>query len=160
MRIALLTGLGAGILCGLLHFCAITGLTSAGGVFYYAPLFIYFGAIYFSIKRNATVNHNNHIEFKQALKYGGFTALLVSLGILIGVFVAFTHTDVQAQLKAMIAANMTKEEIKLILANMTKQKMFDQAKFFTMTYFLLGFVMTLGAAFVVKLFQAKSGSKV
>lgn len=155
MKIALLTGLFVGILCGYLHFAAITGMTSAGGLLYYAPLFIYFAAIYFSIKRNSTVNHDGKIEFKQSLKYGGITAFIVSVGIMIGVFVALTHTDVRAQLKDMIANNMSKEDINLILANTTKQKMFDQSKFFTIPYFLLGFIMTVGAAFVIKLFQAR-----
>lgn len=155
MRIALLTGLGAGILCGYLHFAALTGMTEIGGFLYYAPLFIYFGAIYFSIKRNATVNHNNQIEFKQGLKYGGLTALIICLGILIGFFVGLTHTDVDAQYKDMVANKMSKEDISFILKSTTKQVMFDRAKFFTYPYFLLGFVMTIGASIVVRLFQAK-----
>jgi hypothetical protein len=155
MKIALVTGLIAGALCGVLHFAAITGMTTVGGFLYYSPLLIYFAAIYFSIKRNSTVNHNGQIEFRQALKYGGITALLVSVGILIGVYVAFTHTDVRAQVNDMIARNVSKEEMLLILSNTTNPKMFDQAKFFTMTYFLLGFIMTVGAAFVIRLMQAK-----
>lgn len=149
MKISLLTGLAAGAICGILHFMAITGITTAGGLLYYAPLFIYFASIYFSIKRNATVNHGSQIEFKQALKYGGIAALIGAFGIMIGVFVAFTHTDVPAQLKNMIETHMSKDDIMQILQNTTKQKMFDQAKFFTIPYFLIGFLMTIGASVLI-----------
>ncbi len=146
MKISLITGLAAGAICGILHFMAITGITTAGGLLYYAPLFIYFASIYFSIKRNATVNHGSQIEFKQALKYGGIAALIGAFGIMIGVFVAFTHTDVPAQLKNMLETHMSKDDIMQILQNTTKQKMFDQSKFFTIPYFLIGFLMTIGAS--------------
>lgn len=155
MKIAFWTGLGAGVLCACLHFSALTGSTSAGSFLYYAPLFIFFAAIYFSIKRNSTVNHNGQIGFKDALKYGGITALLIAFLIGVGFYIALTHTDVRKDLEYMVSQNMSSKEMQEALGNITRENMGERAKFFAMPYFLLGFMMTVGAAFVVRLMQSK-----
>jgi hypothetical protein len=158
MKIAFLTGLVAAVLCGYLHFAVLTGIAGIGGFLYYSPLLIYFASIYFSMKRNATVNHGGQIEFKQAIKYGGITALIVCIGILIGFYVGLTHFDVIGQYKSNVAEGMSKEDISFILKSYTGPVMFDRAKYFTFPYFLLGFIVTVGCAFVIKLFQAKRKS--
>jgi hypothetical protein len=155
MKIALITGLVSGILCGAGLFAGINGLVEAGGVLYYSPLFVMIGAIYFSIKRSSTVYHNGNIGFKEALKSGGVTALIACFGIWIGVFIAFTHTDVHGQFNAMIEAKLSREEIKKILGNMTRQKMFENARNFTLTYFLISFPVIIGSAVVIRNFGIK-----
>jgi hypothetical protein len=158
MRIALLTGLGAGALCGFMHFYALTGASdSMGGFFHYAPLIVFFAAIYFSIKRTSTTKFNNQIGFKDSLKHGGLTAAIMAFMIGIGFFVALTHQDVYAGLAYMQENNFTKDQIIETLGKITRQNMFDRAKFFAMPYFLLGFIMTAGIAFMMRMRAMKKG---
>lgn len=155
MRIAFLTGLIASILCGFFHYAGLTGMVEAGGFLYYSPLFIFLGSVYFSIKRTSTVHYNGNVGWKDALKCGGLTGLLIAFGVWIGIFIAFTHTDVRGQVNALIENNATKEEIYKVLGNMNRQTMFDYSRNISLVYFLLTLPVAIGSTVVVRLFKVK-----
>lgn len=149
MKIALLTGIFGGIVAGVLQYLSITvGITSGGGLLYYSPHLVLLACIYFSIKRTAT--NSGEISFKESLKAGGITAALIAFMIGVGFFVGLNNTDVPGLVQYMREQNMTSAEISKTLGEITKQNMMDRAKFWTMPFFLLGFLMTVGIAFILK----------
>ena len=158
MRIALLTGLGAGVLSAFLLFAGVTGMVAQGGLLYNMPLIIYLAAVYFSIKRTSTVEHQGKIEFKQALKAGGITAIIICLGVWFGFYIALTHTDVRGQVQNMFDVQMSKEEIMLRLSNMNNPKMFQIARDFSLIYFLLGFPFIIGSTVVIRVFGRRKSA--
>jgi hypothetical protein len=160
MKTAVLTGIVGGIVAGILTFFSLTMAgDSEGAILYYSPLLVFLACIYYSVKRTNAEKNNGVISFKDSLKAGGVTSIFLAVLIGIGFFVALTHTDVNGLLHFMMEKNMPKEEIQKTLAGVTKQDMFERAKFWTMPYFLLGFLMTVGVAFVLKRMQV-TGKKV
>lgn len=156
MRIAVLTGIIGGIVVGTLTFFSLTlASDQEGSILYYSPLLIFLACIYYSVKKTNDVKNNGTISFKDSLKAGGVTAVFLSVLIGIGFFVALTHTDVNGLLRYLVEQKTSNEEIRKTLAGVTKQEMFDRAKFWAMPYFLLGFLMTVGVAFILKRMQVK-----
>ena len=142
MKFPILFGLIGGVVIASLQFISMTN--EPGGTFgwllFYSPLILYFMCIYMSIKKVLTTD--GILDWKLGLKAGGITAVLISLIWGIGIFVGITHIDVNALVNYKIQHHETKD-IPHVLANFSRQGIFDQAKFFSMPNFLLGFVMTV-----------------
>ena len=149
MKSPILIGLIGGIVIASLQFISMTN--EPGGTFgwllFYSPLIFYFMCIYISIKR---MMENGVLDWKKGLKAGGITALLISLIWGIGIFIGITHIDVGALIHYKVQHN-EKADIPHVLANFSRQGIFDQAKFFSMPNFLLGFAMTVLVTVVFRL---------
>ena len=141
MKFSALIGLIGGLVIACLQYISMTN--EPGGTFgwllFYSPLIFYFMCIYISIKRTM---ESAAPSFKDGLKAGGITALLISTIWGIGIFIGITHIDIAGLIHYKIAHKDT-ADIKHVLSNFTRQGMFDQTKFFTFPNFLLGFVMTV-----------------
>jgi hypothetical protein len=149
MKVPVIIGLIGGIVIASLQFISMTNEPggSFGWLLFYSPLIFYFMCIYVSIRRMLV---NGELDWKMGLKAGGVTALLISLIWGIGIFVGITHTDVNALIQYKIQRHES-AEIPHVLANFTRQGIFDQAKFFSMPNFLLGFAMTVLVTVVFRL---------
>jgi hypothetical protein len=156
MRSSVLIGFFGGIVVGLLQFWTIMRSmhTDFEGTFnmllFYSPQIVYFMCIYMSIKIYTRVQPNDIPDFKGCLKAGGTTMLIIVLFWWAAIFVGLTHTDVSAVVKYAIQQGQ-KSNVSLILANYSKQGMFDHAKWLTMPNFLLGFVMTVLVTIILRL---------
>lgn len=154
MKFPSLYGIIGGTIIACLQFLSLTN--EPGGTFgwllFYSPLILYFMCIYMSIKK---VYANGANDWKLGLKAGGVTALLISFIWGIGVFVGITHIDVAALIHYKIQHHEN-ADIPHVLANFSRQGMFDQTKFFTFPNFLLGFIMTIFVTVIFRLKGTKS----
>jgi hypothetical protein len=160
MRSSVIIGVIGGIVIGSLQFISI--MRSMGDhtgtldmLLFYSPQIFYFMCLYMSIKIYARNQPTPIPEFKGCLKAGGITMVLIILGWFIGFFVALTHTDVNALVKANIA-NGRKADVPLILDNFTKQHMFDNAKLYTLPNILLGFAIIVLLTVITRLRAKKT----
>lgn len=122
---------------------------TVGGILFYTPMLLYFACIYLSIKKTKEIQPDGILPFKEGLKAGGVTALIICLMWGIAFFVGLTHQDVQAFVNYKIA-NGEQEQIPQYLdAFSSRQHMFDMTKFWVMPNFLLGFLVIIGATVIV-----------
>lgn len=153
MRFPLLVGIGSGLAVGLLQFFSITrGGGQFGALLYYSPLLVYFAAIYISIKKTRDARPEA-FDFKTGLKAGCITAGIAALFLGIGFFVALTHTDIPG-LILYLEENGQRDQITSILSSVNRQAMFDRAQFFTIPYFLIGFVVSIAVSLLLRKKQA------
>jgi hypothetical protein len=147
LKFPVLVGIFGGIIVGFLQFLSITqGEGNFGAVLFYSPLILFFAVIYMSIKKTRDKDPGA-FSFKTGLKAGGITATIMSLFLGIGVFIALTQTDVHGLVKYLIDIGK-RDQIKETLSEITRQKMFDRAKFFAIPFFLLGFFITLAVTMI------------
>lgn len=151
MRPALLYALIGTVLVGGIQFLNMLGnfTGSMGGLLFYAPMLLYFASIYLSIKKTKDAQPDGVLPFKEGLKAGGITALIICLTWGIAFFVGLTHQDVQAFVNYKIAHGEQDQIPQYLDAFSSRQHMFDMTKFWVMPNFLLGFLVIIGATVIV-----------
>lgn len=155
MRTPLLIGIAGGIVIGFLQFFSVTSQANgvSGGLLYYSPMLLYFAAIYVSIK--SVSRQEEEFEFKNGLKAGVITAVLISIMMAIGYFVGLTHLDVASTVRYDLAHGTANDVMLKQLAHWNRQYMFERAKNWSIPNFLLGFVISLAVTLIIRKRLAK-----
>lgn len=157
MRSSVLIGFIGGIVIATLQYISalIIPEGTTGLLLYYSPQIVFFMCVYMSVKIYTQQQKESVPGFKECLKAGAITSILIVLLWSIGVFVALTHTDVNANMKHLIATGRG-AYVNEFLSQWTKQRMFDQAKMWSLMNFLLGFAMTVLVTVIFRL-RGKKG---
>lgn len=152
MRYSVLIGLIGGIVIAFLQYISalIIPEGTAGLLLYYSPQIVFFMCIYMSVKIYTQQQKERVPGFKECLKAGAITSILIVLLWSIGVFVTLTHTDVNANMQHLISTGRG-AYVREFLSQWTKQRMFDQAKMWSLMNFLLGFAMTVLVTVIFRL---------
>jgi hypothetical protein len=82
------------------------------------------------------------------LKAGVITAAIIAFIWGIGFFVGLTHIDPRANVDYLIATGQ-KSKIVESLSYLTRQNMFERAKFWSMPNFLTGFLIAIAATAIL-----------
>ena len=156
MKSSFLIGIIGGAIVGFLQYFSFMRTMQVDTIgtlellLFYSPQIVYLMCIYMSIKIYVRNQSNAIPDFKECLKAGGITMLLIVLIWWVAIFVSLTHTDVKALVNYSIQHG-NKDDVPLILANYSAQGIFDHSKILSLPNFLLGFVVTVLVTVIMRL---------